>query len=68
MLITILAITMLVVGVLGIVGSVVWGLKSKSVTPKNLRGFFGKNYTGFKIIIFVISIAAIADGVILLLM
>lgn len=65
--ITILAIIMLVVGAFGIVGSIVWGLKSKIVTPKNLRGFYGKNYTGFKIIIFVISILAIAAGVILLL-
>ena len=68
MIITILAITMLVVGALGIVGSVIWGLRSVSITPNNLRGYYGKMYLGFKIIISVISIATIAAGVILLIL
>lgn len=67
MIVTILAIVLLVIGVLGIVGSIVWGLKSKHLTPDNLRGWYGKMFLGFQIIILVLSIAAIATGVILLL-
>ena len=58
----VLSVILLVLGIISVLGTVVWGIFARKTTPNHLRGYYGVRYLIFAVLAVVCGIALIVSA------